>query len=661
MITYGCIQFTLNINMILRYRLVLNVVLVVLLCRTFSAAQDTTESILQTPMSDTLRIEMLNNLSTELFGSDPDKGLEYAINATELARSINDVERYAFALKNVGLGYYYKADFVSVLEYWEASLEAFESIDHKQGVANLLSNIGAVYYSSGSNNKALDYYLRALKISDESGDDFRKATVLQNIGAVYETTEEYEESKEYLTQALNMCEELGYSKGIATAALNLGEIYMHDEQYLEASGYFERARENFAAIEDNSLPTAIIMIGKLNAKLNNNAKALSELEEAYEMAAEGEGKVAMAQALNEKGDILLSMDRTSEAISTLQEALGLGLQIGKTEDLSHTYATLSEAYRDLADFSHALQYQDSLIATNKHIFDSEKSQQLADLQLQVNIQRKESEIAILNADNEIKSEQIARANLFRNFLIATALFLLIVVGGIAYQYRFAKKTNRIITEERNKSDQLLLNILPEDTADELKQNGFVKAKKYEFATVLFTDFVAFTRKAEKIPPEDLVKSVDYYFKNFDTIVAKHNLEKIKTIGDADMCAGGVPQKNENNTLDALKAAMEILEFVQETMKNPPPNITPFNIRVGINCGPVVAGVVGNTKFQFDIWGDTVNVASRMEVNCEPNKINVSENVYNQLKDDWPFEFRGEIDVKNRGKMKMYYLESFSAN
>jgi class 3 adenylate cyclase len=239
----------------------------------------------------------------------------------------------------------------------------------------------------------------------------------------------------------------------------------------------------------------------------------------------------------------------------------------------------------------------------------------------------------------------------------SAGLVFLLAFGVYRRYKFIKRTNVIIEEEKNRSDHLLLNILPEETALELKQNGKVRAKKFESVTVLFTDFEGFTQYAEKLPPEKLVESVDYYFSKFDEIMEKYNLEKIKTVGDCYMCAGGLPFSTNDHAYKMVHAALEIATFVKDSKNNNPQNDTRFEIRIGINSGPVVAGVVGTKKFAYDIWGDTVNIASRMESNSQPGKINVSKNTYELIKDTFDCHYRGEIEVKNRGMMKMYFVNN----
>lgn len=229
--------------------------------------------------------------------------------------------------------------------------------------------------------------------------------------------------------------------------------------------------------------------------------------------------------------------------------------------------------------------------------------------------------------------------------------------GIYRRYNYVKKTSLVIEEEKNRSENLLLNILPEETALELKQNGKVKAKQFDSVSVMFTDFKNFTQHSQNLTPEVLVNSVDYYFSKFDEIIEKYGLEKIKTIGDAYMCAGGLPFPDKKHSTKIIQAAFEITKFVEESKKNKNKDIAHFDIRIGINTGSVVAGVVGTKKFAYDIWGDAVNVASRMESASESGKINISQNTYELIKDKYKCEYRGEIEVKNKGLMKMYFVNS----
>jgi class 3 adenylate cyclase len=232
-------------------------------------------------------------------------------------------------------------------------------------------------------------------------------------------------------------------------------------------------------------------------------------------------------------------------------------------------------------------------------------------------------------------------------LIITLGLITVILGTLFWYYKN-------ISREKKRSENLLLNILPAETAKELKKYGKVEAVKIDEVTVLFTDFVAFSRRAEFEEPVQLVKSIDFYFKGFDEITEKYGLEKIKTIGDSYMCACGLPTANKSHASNVIKAAKEMIELVRGAM-NAQDGLIHFDIRIGTHTGPVVAGIVGIKKWQYDIWGDTVNIASRMESKSEPGRINISETTYNEIKDEFPCEFRGEIDVKNRGPLKMYFI------
>ncbi|MBI1223083.1 MAG: response regulator [Bacteroidetes bacterium] len=210
--------------------------------------------------------------------------------------------------------------------------------------------------------------------------------------------------------------------------------------------------------------------------------------------------------------------------------------------------------------------------------------------------------------------------------------------------------------EKNKTEDLLLNILPREIANELKSTGASVPKHYQQTTILFTDFKGFTSIAAQVTPTDLVAMLNECFTAFDAITEKYHLEKIKTIGDAYMCAGGIPSVNTTNALDAVGAGVEILRWVDSwNAGRMSQDLPELPIRVGIHTGELVAGVIGSKKFAYDVWGDAVNIASRLESNGIPGKINISEATFSLIKEHFTCEYRGEIEVKNIGALRMYLV------
>lgn len=221
------------------------------------------------------------------------------------------------------------------------------------------------------------------------------------------------------------------------------------------------------------------------------------------------------------------------------------------------------------------------------------------------------------------------------------------------EQKVAERTAEL-EQEKQKTDDLLLNILPAETAKELKQKGHADARHYERVTVLFTDFKGFTELSARLAPADLVREIDECFKAFDLIAEKHRIEKIKTVGDSFMAAGGLPVPNSTHAENVVNAALEMCDFMRQ--RNAAGNGSTMGIRIGVHTGPVVAGIVGLKKFQYDIWGDTVNTASRMETAGEVGCVNVSQTTYELVRDRFEFTFRGELEAKGKGKVPMYFVD-----
>ncbi len=252
------------------------------------------------------------------------------------------------------------------------------------------------------------------------------------------------------------------------------------------------------------------------------------------------------------------------------------------------------------------------------------------------------------------------------FMLLGAISLFVIFMALVFYLRFrAKKRlsnqlemkNQLLDDERQRSDDLLLNILPATIAQELKEKGTATAQKFNEASILFSDFKNFTRISEQLSPEELVKLIDTTFKAFDNIISHYeDIEKIKTIGDAYMCASGLVNR-KTIPANLIKAALEMQEYLHDTKQERMRKGEPyFEARIGIHTGPVVAGVVGLKKFGYDIWGDTVNIAARMEANCEVGQINISETTHGLVKYNFDCQYRGKVHAKNKGMIDMYYVK-----
>jgi len=224
------------------------------------------------------------------------------------------------------------------------------------------------------------------------------------------------------------------------------------------------------------------------------------------------------------------------------------------------------------------------------------------------------------------------------------------------QSKELEQKNQKLEKEREKTDNLLLNILPYEIAEQLKNKGAVDAKTYRRVSVLFTDFKGFTSISEQLSPQEIIKELGVFFAEFDGIIGGHFIEKIKTIGDAYMCVGGLPLRNKSNPIDTVLAGLKMQRFAtQINKKKIKEGFLPWHLRLGIHTGKVIAGVIGSKKFAYDIWGDTVNTASRMESAGEVGKVNISGDTYKHVKDYFECEYRGKIEAKNKGEIDMYFV------
>ena len=499
----------------------------------------------------------------------------------------------------------------------------------------------------GDLTKAVESYFKAAKIADKL--KAKQGSINIAIADVYSIMNDHGNAVLYYKKALKLLDKKTQGFTLAAAQLNLGDEYFKQNKLDSSLYFYNKSGKLFETLKsDIGSAYNIGNVGLVYAKKGENTKAEKNLNLAIEMLTKLGDFSPICEYLVSMSDIYASKKQNKKAIAYAIRSLNLAKKFKYKDQISGAYLKLSNLYEKTGKFSKSLAYYKKHIVFKDSVSSIENVQKMANIRTKFEVSQKQIEVDLLNAQK--KTQKIIA------FSTGIALILIVFLAiGLYRRNSFIKKSSQKLTEEKKRSDNLLRTILPEETAKELIEKGQVKAKKIESVSVMFTDFKGFTRSSENLTPEKLVESVDFYFSKFDEIIEKHNIEKIKTMGDAYMCASGLPFYTENHTVRLIAAAQDIIKFVEEAKTNIPKGLTAFDIRIGINSGPVVAGVVGTKKFSYDIWGDTVNVASRMESASEVGKINISETTLNIIKGYFKCTHRGQIEVKNRGIMNMYYV------
>jgi class 3 adenylate cyclase len=551
------------------------------------------------------QLDLLNKITQN--NPDPDEVIKYANLLLKEATKLDSTGYIYSGLLDLGIALEQKGDLSSALESYFKAREFIDEDIEKRKLGNLYTSIAAVYSGMGNKPNVIQYYSNAIRVLEGLEDKIPYAIAVENLGDSYL--------------------EFGEPDSALVLFSKSGPIFKAQN------------RKPYLAYNLGNKGLAFAQKGQDTLAEENISEAIAILEELGDYR-------PITVYLTYMSDIYAAKNDWDAAFTYSLRSLNLAKQYGLKAEIGGAYLKLSELYERTGYASAALKYYRNYIAFRDSVKNISAVQQMGDMQ----IAQKQIELDLAN--------QQKRTQKIITIASATALFLILLMAvGLYRRNLYVRKTNAIIEKEKDRSESLLLNILPEETARELKESGTVKANKFESVTVLFTDFKAFTAYSEQINPEELVKRLGYYFTAFDDIIEKYGLEKIKTIGDSYMCAGGLPFPIKDHAIKMVQAGFEILQFVEDVKLSETDQGLSFDVRIGINTGPVVAGVVGSKKFSYDIWGDTVNVASRMETMSEAGKINISQNTYELIKNEFNCQYRGEIAVKNRGKMKMYFVDS----
>ncbi|CAN5664205.1 hypothetical protein BH11BAC1_BH11BAC1_00040 [soil metagenome] len=629
-------------------------------CFAEQTLEDSLKAMVKSAPEDSTKVNLLIDLGRKVYWSaDPEQLLITGNQARALSAKINFKKGVGLAYKNIGRGYFIKAKYPDALDNYLKSLAVFDSIGEKWFVANMYNNIGGVYYDQGDEIDALDYFTKSLKLSEELNDTLRILSAINNIGSVYSNKKKtYNEALSNYLHALQLNDAMTDkdSNEIGTSAVNVGEMYFKKYEVdstknpsrLDSALFFlKRSLIAYGSTLDATY--TLNYLGKVYKEKREFGKALEYHLRAVDIARKAEAKNDESIALLAMAQTYAAQGNNKMALKTFKEAEPLAIETEAKYTLKDIYQGLGDTYGKLSDLSNAFKYQNLLIGIKDEIYDLETDKKLGTIKFTRDLEQKESAINLLTKDQELKEKEISRQKIVRNSFMGGFAIVLLFAGV------FFTQRNRI-SKEKKRSDELLLNILPEETAEELKATGTAKAKSFDLVSVLFTDFKNFTQASELLSPEDLVAEINHCYSEFDKIITRLGIEKIKTIGDAYMCAGGLPATNQTNPVDVVQAGLEMVAFIEKNKQERISKNQPFfELRCGVHTGPVVAGIVGIKKFAYDIWGDTVNTASRMESSGEIGKVNISGTTYELVKDKYECEYRGKVKAKNKGEIDMYFV------
>ena len=582
------------------------------------------------------------------------EAIEWFQKALDLQREMGDLESIASTLNNIGLNYKMRGNYDKAIEYYEQTIRIDEELDKGSEIAITLNNIGMVYRLWGKYDKAIEYFERSLNLKSSLKEQDGVSKSLKYIGLVYTDWGKYDEAIRSFRESLKIEESLNNEAEAAVRLNNLGRVYFYQNHYDTALVYFEKNLEFQIRSNDmGQIALAYNNIGKVyeaQKKYKDAVQYLSSALEIYtKLGKEGEKSTALANL----SGICRAMGQNEKALQLLDSSTIIADKLGLLNQLRQNYRYYSDIYSALKNYEKALEYYKKYTEVKDSVFSNEKLRQLSDFQIKYETEKKENEIQILKQNEVIQGLALRKQTILRNSMLAVSVLFLLLAGLVFYGFQLKKKDNKIISSAMEKSDQLLLNILPAGIANDLKEKGKTEPQLFENVTICFVDIVNFTHKSTTISPVVLIEELNQIFTAFDNLIEKYSCERIKTIGDSYMAVSGLPVPDPRHAYQIVSCCVDMIHFIRKRNTKSPHT---WEIRVGVHTGEVIAGVVGVKKYIYDVFGDSINTASRMESNSEPMKINISESTWNLVKDEFDTEPRGELEVKGKGKLRMYFVK-----
>lgn len=538
-------------------------------------------------------------------------------------------------------------------------LEAFQyykSVEDSCKISGISRRISECYEKLGSIDSALQILLWSEPHSRKCSHEAYAKNLSAQTG-IYLIVEEYEKVIQLVNDVEenwpenapdSLIDELPANKAIALVYLD-----RTDEAKIIFKNIFNQKKQNK---DVQGQIDGLGNLGALYGMLEEYDSAAYYLQIANTLCIEinCEGQNALLQNL---ATLAANQQKYELSVFYLDSAISIARRSENVASETELLREISIATTNLGDFERAWDFLMDYADLKDTLFSTERARAVAEFQEKHESEkqaRKIQELELAGLDADLRESKLRQT---RNIFLIVGIGILIFAIALWSRLRYINRTKTIIESEKERSESLLLNILPAEVAEELKVNGKADARDFDMVSIMFTDFKQFTETSEKLTASELVAEINVCFEAFDKIMDRFNIEKIKTIGDAYMAAGGLPVPTDDSVQNTVLAALEMQQFIAKRKKErDSKNLPGFEMRVGIHTGPVVAGIVGVKKFQYDLWGDTVNIASRIESSGEVGKVNISQTTYELVKNKFDCIHRGKIKAKGKGEIEMYFVD-----
>lgn len=566
-------------------------------------------------------------------------------------REKGNQHRVALLLHFLGQDYADSGDYSTALDYLTQALEAYAALKDYLNQSSINNIIAWVYEELGMKPQAMRHNYDALVLSEKIGNQYLIGINAGNVADGYLDQGEYRKAIEIFNTSIQSCKSIGDLSNISIYYSRIADCYEHLGEINHAIAYHNKSIETALKTgKPTDIGTSYAGLGKFYRSRGEYKNALQSFQKAADVFASPLNKKAIAAQFIQIGACYTFLKEYASARKYFNKALPLADELNSISLFNDYYRGLASVDSIQGHWKDAFMHYQQYILTRDSMFNEENTRSIVQSRMQYAFDKKE---AATRAEQEKKDalakEELRRQKILRNGFMGGFAIVLLFAGVFFYQRNKINKGKRV-------SDELLLNILPAEVAEELKAKGSAEAKMIDEVTVLFSDFKGFTQISERLTPAELVAEINACFSAFDLILQRHNVEKIKTIGDAYMAAGGLPIPNQTHAVDVIRAALEMQEFMWDRrQKRESEGLFAFEARIGAHTGPVVAGIVGIKKFAYDIWGDTVNTAQRMESSSEAGKINISGSTYERVKQHFHCTHRGRIEAKGKGEVDMYFV------